>query len=224
MSQHLHILSALDRKSSGAKLLNSFFRPLEGSMTGENKLGKRIKAFRRAKEISLEKLASDTGLSLDFLHGLEDNKVYPSIGPMQKIACALGIRLGTFLDDDVTQDPVISALDGTTPDVHIQNCRNKNVSYGYVSLGKGKSDRNMEPFHITIAPLSAEEQAKEQKTSSHQGEEFMLVLKGKLKVVYGRETYILEEGQSIYYNSIVPHYVGAYGQEAAQILAVTYHP
>ncbi len=193
-------------------------------MAQENKLGKRIKAFRQAREISLEKLASDTGLSLEFLHGLEDNNVYPSIGPMQKIAGALGMRLGTFIDDEVSRDPIISALDGTSPDVHMQNCRTQNVSYGYVSLGKGKSDRNMEPFHITIAPLSEEEQAKEQKTSSHQGEEFMLVLKGKLKVVYGPETYILEEGQSIYYNSIVPHYVGAHGQEPAQILAVTYHP
>ncbi len=193
-------------------------------MTAEYKLGKRVKTFRQEREMSIEALAESTGLSVAFLQGLEENNVYPSIGPMQKIACALGVRLGTFTDDEVTQDPIIAALDTTTPDVAIQNCRNNNVSYSYVSLGKGKSDRNMEPFHITIAPLSAEEQAKEQKTSSHQGEEFMLVLSGQLKVVYGRETHILQEGQSIYYNSIVPHYVGAYGDAPAQILAVTYHP
>ncbi len=193
-------------------------------MATENKLGKRIKAFREAREKSLETLSAETGLSLSFLQGLEENNVYPSIGPMQKIAHALGLRLGTFLDDENSSDPIISSLDQTDPDVAIQNCRTQNVSYSYVSLGKGKTDRNMEPFHITIAPLSAEEQAKEQKTSSHQGEEFMLVLSGELKVVYGRETHILQAGQSIYYNSIVPHYVGAHGDAPAQILAVTYHP
>ncbi len=193
-------------------------------MTTENKLGKRIKSYREEREISLEALSQSTGLSMAFLQGLEENNVYPSIGPMQKIACALGVRLGTFMDDENTKDPIIARLDNTCPDVAMQNCRSNNVSYSYVSLGKGKSDRNMEPFHITIAPLSAEEQAKEQKTSSHQGEEFMLVLKGQLKVVYGRESYILQEGQSIYYNSIVPHYVGAHGDAPAQILAVTYHP
>ncbi len=193
-------------------------------MVTEHKLGKRIKAFRKAREKSLESLAEDTGLSLSFLQGLEENNVYPSIGPMQKIAHALGLRLGTFLDDENTKDPIIANLDNTDPDEAMQKCRSNNVSYSYVSLGKGKSDRNMEPFHITIAPLSAEEQAKEQKTSSHQGEEFMLVLSGELKVVYGRETHILKAGQSIYYNSIVPHYVGAHGSEPAQILAVTYHP
>ncbi len=193
-------------------------------MTMANKLGKRMKSFREARDVSLEKLSADTGLSLDFLQGLENNNVYPSIGPMHKIARALGLRLGTFLDDEVSNDPVIAALDTTPPDVAMQNCRNHNVSYSYIPLGKGKCDRNMEPYHITIAPLTKEEQGKEQKMSSHQGEEFMLVLQGELKVVYGRETHILRQGQSIYYNSTVPHYVGAHGDSPAQILAVTYQP
>ncbi len=43
-------------------------------------------------------------------------------------------------------------------------------------------------------------------------------------VVYGRETYYLKAGETIYYNSIVPHYVGAHGDDPAQLLAVTYTP
>ncbi len=193
-------------------------------MSLENKLGKRIKSFREKREMSLESLAETTGLSMAFLQGLEENNVYPSIGPMQKIACALGVRLGTFIDDTVTKDPIIARLDDTCPDISMQNCRNNNVSYSYVPLGKGKSDRNMEPFHITIAPLDKEAQKKEKKMASHQGEEFMVVLKGELMVLYGPETYILRQGESIYYNSVVPHHVCAHGDEPAQILAVTYHP
>ena len=68
------------------------------------------------------------------------------------------------------------------------------------------------------------DQNDERKTSSHQGEEFMLVLKGELMVVYGRETHVLKQGDTIYYNSIVPHYVGANGDEAVEILAIVYNP
>ena len=76
----------------------------------------------------------------------------------------------------------------------------------------------MEPFHIRIFP-----DAGERKTSSHQGEEFIFVLKGTLLVVYGRENYVLKAGETIYYNSIVPHFVGAAGDEPVEILAVTYN-
>ena len=50
------------------------------------------------------------------------------------------------------------------------------------------------------------------------------MLKGELLVVYGRETHILKAGQTIYYNSIVPHYVGAANDEPVEILAVMYNP
>lgn len=52
-------------------------------------------------------------------------------------------------------------------------------TYVYHALGKGKSDRNMEPFYIEIFP----DPSVERKTSSHQGEEFILVLEGELLVI-----------------------------------------
>ncbi len=186
----------------------------------EKKLGKRIQHFRESRSMSLESLAERTGLSKEFLQGLEENQIYPSIGPLQKIACALGVRLGTFMDDEISKDPIINSLHHSASDLAIQRCRTSNVSYAYSALAAGKSDRNMDPFYMTILPCTEEEQT----SSSHQGEEFILVLKGQIKIVYGLETHILDQGQSIYYNSIVPHHVSAYQDEAAEILAVIYHP
>ena len=136
-------------------------------------------------------------------------------------AIPLGVRLGTFLDDQFTRDPIISRIDQLgSVDPAMHTGRTPRSSYIYQALGKGKSDRNMEPFFIEIYPDKDEER----KTISHQGEEFILVLKGELMVVYGRETYYLKAGETIYYNSIVPHYVGAHGDDPAQLLAVTYTP
>ena len=78
----------------------------------------------------------------------------------------------------------------------------------------------MEPFLIDIHPLSE----KEYRMSSHEGEECIYVLSGSIEVKYGTETHVLNEGDSIYYDSIVEHHVHSASGEAAKILAVIYTP
>jgi len=190
-------------------------------MKKNDTLGSRIRKYREGRELSRSDLAEHTGLTETFLESLEEDDVYPSIGPLQKVAQALGVRLGTFMDDEITRDPIISRAGERTADLTMHKARNSRTAFVYHSLGKGKSDRNMEPFYIEIMP---DEKDAEHKLSSHQGEEFILVTKGRLLVVYGREEHILETGDTVYYNSVVPHHVGAYGDEPAEIVAVIYHP
>ena len=52
-------------------------------------------------------LAERTGLSVTLLTSIRDDEVYPSLGPLVKIARALGVRLGTFLDDQIGSDPLV---------------------------------------------------------------------------------------------------------------------
>jgi quercetin dioxygenase-like cupin family protein len=77
----------------------------------------------------------------------------------------------------------------------------------------------MEPFYIEILP----EPPEDKKLSSHEGEEFMVVLSGEVEIFYGQETCILKQGDSIYYNSVIPHYVSCRGGRA-EIYAVLYFP
>ena len=183
-------------------------------------IGSRIRGFREEREVDLQTLSQNTGLTEDYLEKLESDAIYPCIGPLQKVARALGVRLGTFLDDQFSRDPVVSSINGEAEaDEALHTGRVPRPSYTYHALAKGKNDRNMEPFHLRIFPDSGE-----RKTTSHQGEEFICVLKGELLVVYGRETRVLKPGETIYYNSIVPHYVGAAGDEPVEFLAVTYNP
>ncbi|SHN49633.1 cupin domain-containing protein [Desulfovibrio litoralis] len=183
-------------------------------------LGQRVSKLRIVKDLTREQLAELSGLSLEFITTLEEEDLYPSIGPLQKIARALGVRLGTFMDDLVAKDPVIIKKDACTSDLVMQKTRNNSVKYTYYSLGKGKSDRNMEPFLIEISP--DEEETKTQQM--HQGEEFIIVQAGKLLVRYGKDEHILLAGDSIYFNSTTPHYVTAYGDQPCTIYAVIYNP
>ena len=134
-----------------------------------------------------------------------------------KVARALGVRLGTFMDDQVTREPVVTRASEHTGDLTIGRARDADPALRYTALARGKSDRAMEPFFMEVEPGAAEQ------TSSHQGEEFLYVLEGAARLEYGRQSHILRAGDSIYYNSVVPHAVRAEGGPA-RLLAVVYFP
>jgi mannose-6-phosphate isomerase-like protein (cupin superfamily) len=90
----------------------------------------------------------------------------------------------------------------------------------YHALAGPKSDRHMEPFIININAMNDADFV----LSSHEGEEFIYVMEGTMEISYGQSSYLLNEGDSIYYDSIVPHHVHAYQGQEAKILAVVYTP
>ncbi len=184
------------------------------------KVGQRISTFMKNKDMSLETLADETGLTTEFLVSVVEDNVYPSLGPLLKIARALDVRLGTFLDDQISADPLVIRESERNSELSMLRGKEKPVALKFYSLGKGKSDRNMEPFYVELLPESAQEK----NLSSHEGEEFIVVQKGEVEVIYGTETYLLSTGDSIYYNSIVPHYVSCVGDKPAAIYAVLHIP
>ncbi len=188
-----------------------------GSM--DRRVGERIRAFREKQNLSLADLAGRTGLDEAFLQAVEPDDLYPSLGPLLKIARALGLRLGTFLDDHVSRDPLIVRLGERTQELSMHQAGDQPPSHTYYSLGKGKTDRHMEPFFIEMTPEPEEAKA----LSSHEGEEFIVVVSGQVELLYGRDKTILGPGDSIYYNSVVPHNLAAFGGPAT-IYAVLYFP
>lgn len=185
-----------------------------------DKVGQRIQTFMAKQEVSRDELASRTGLEPSFLSAIIEEDLYPSLGPLLKIARALDVRLGTFLDDQLSEDPLIMRRESRKSELSMLRGKDKPVALQFYSLGKGKSDRHMEPFFVELLP----ESEREKDLSSHEGEEFIVVYAGRVEVTYGTETYQLEAGDSIYYNSVVPHYVSCKGSQPASIYAVIYTP
>ena len=176
------------------------------------------KHYRRKNQIAPD----NEGNQYRQIRRIEDNIDIPSLAPLIKIARALGVRLGTFLDDQTNEDGPVVCRKGDADDTisFSNNASDARQHMHYHSLSKAKSDRHMDPFIIDI-----DENGETQfSLSAHEGEEFIMVLKGKLEVEYGKKKYVLEEGDTIYYDSIVPHHVHAYEGKAARILAVVYTP
>ncbi|MEN6440637.1 MAG: cupin domain-containing protein [Syntrophobacter sp.] len=188
-------------------------------MNTDEKMGARIRRFREQRGLSLAEVCERSGLRPEFIQAVEEENIYPSLGPLLKIARVFGIRLGTFLDDQFSQDPLIVRKEERKEELSMLKGKGKAVALKFHSLGRGKKDRHMEPFYIEILP----EPAEDKKPSFHEGEEFIVVISGEVEVNYGNEVHILKSGDSIYYNSVVPHYVSAVGSRA-EIYAVLYFP
>jgi transcriptional regulator with XRE-family HTH domain len=184
-------------------------------------VGSRIKSLRESKNITPAQVAERSGLTLDQLDGIEDDRYLPSLSPLIKIARALGVRLGTFLDDSDNLGPVICRKDNQPKGISFSSeTANSHNNLNFFALAKSKAGRHMEPFLVDIDSASDSEY----QLSSHEGEEFIYVLEGTIEVTYGKNKFVVNSGESIYYDSIVEHNVHAADQSGAKILAVVYTP
>lgn len=190
-------------------------------MRNEGSPGNRIQTCREKNGITRAELAERSGCSEELITCIESGELVPSLTPLLKIARGLGVRLGTFLDDEVQTGPVL-VREGEHQNVirFSGNTNQKRRSIlDFFALGAGKKDRHMEPFLVRVHPAGAEPVL-----SGHEGEEFLYVLEGAIEVIYGKNRYRVETGDSIYYDSVVPHEVRAADGTDARLLAVVYAP
>ncbi len=190
-------------------------------METEKNVGKKIEAIRIQKNLTIEQLAERCGFSKEMMTTIEQDKSIPSLGHLIKVARVLGVRLGTFLDDMDNLGPVITRNDDLRQGIRYSNKTSiESAHLEFYPLAGDKSGRHMEPFIIDILPSVVTDF----KQSSHEGEEFIYVLSGNIEITYGKNTYKLKEGDSIYYDSLVDHHVHTADQAPAKILAVVYAP
>jgi len=190
-------------------------------MTVQKTVGVKIRQIREMKKVSLEELAERSGMDITIIQKIEQEKNIPSLAPLVKIARALGVRLGTFLDDSDSYGRVVVRSGEHQKGVRFTSQPSESREHlNFFSLAFDKAGRNMEPFIIDIEPGLQSDYM----LSSHEGEEFIYVLEGDIEINYGKEIYKLAKGDSIYLDSIVLHNVHAGNNQSARILAVIYAP
>ena len=190
-------------------------------MTVEKTVGEKIRQIREMKKVSVEELAARSGMEITMIQKIEQEKNVPSLAPLIKIARALGVRLGTFLDDSDNYGPVVVRSGEYHKGARFTSQASETREHlNFFSLAFDKAGRSMEPFIVDIETGLQSDYM----LSSHEGEEFIYVLEGEVEINYGKETYTLAKGDSIYLDSIVMHNVHAANQNSARILAVVYAP
>lgn len=181
-------------------------------------IGSQVRHLRNQRDLTLQELSDLTGLSKPNLSQIENNIVTPPISTLLKISTALGVAIGTFFQktNHDTSMVVVRKEDryGIAKGPHISH-----IGYQYEPLAYPKTDKNMEPFVVHME----ERQADDIVFNNHKGEEFLFVLDGELEFRYGDNLVILREGDSLYFDSSIPHgYRGLSG--TVKTLVVIYRP
>jgi len=180
-------------------------------------MGIRLKKAREDRGLSLFDIYLRTNISVDDLTEIEEANVIPPLGTVIKLAKALDMKIGYFISGEEGKAYTIVRKDNRKVTSRYDSKKEKQYGYEYVSLAPHKTDRHMEPFLVTLEPSETAEER-----STHDGQEFIFVFQGKMEVRLGEEIHILETGDSIYYDSTVPHLVKCHNKETTKIIAVLY--
>jgi len=172
-------------------------------------VGSKIKHVRTKKKITLDAMANDTGFSIDYLKKIEAGKTIPPVGALLQIARALEIDSTYFLREQAAS-------------VHdrVKAYTKRTDNYAYTTLTPGAENKHLKAFKVAIEPLKDHEGVGYQ----HEGEEFVYVLKGSVEIAVGDHSNLLEEGDSLHFNSGIRHRMRNIGDSRAEMLVVIYGP
>lgn len=164
-------------------------------------VGEKIRSLRHKQKISIEQLSAMSGLSKGLISQIERDITGPSVASLWKISKALNVTMNYFFDeyDDFNQ---IVRKDERKKLIMRKSSR-------VYELLSPDLKKQIEMLMIEIKPnenISAE-------LISHDGEECGVVIKGTLRIISGDNIYDLQEGDSIYLDSTIPHQYLNMGEE-----------
>lgn len=177
-------------------------------------IGKKIRALRRQKDMTLEKLSARCGLSVSFLSQVERGISSLSIVSLYAICDSLDIPISEILTDN----RMPSAIRSPSPTVTVTKeadrpqilIPNSPISYQYLS--GAFPDRVIEVLIGEFPPNYRHPLA------PHEGEEFGYVLEGHLTLRIGEDEYPLDPGDSYHFLAMKPHGYETSSQEGAKVL------
>lgn len=159
-------------------------------------ISKQLKKVRIEKQLTLEELAKRTGFTKSLLSKIENNKVSPPLSTLLKITRALEVSLSELFR--AAEARRIKIVRGKQIKLRTEIAVDGQVTE---SLIPDFPDQKFEPIFVMIDnPFPGEV-----KLCDHPGQEFIYVLTGKMRYVYGNEEYLVEAGDSLYFHADVPH-------------------
>ena len=173
--------------------------------------GSRLIRMRRSHGLTREVLAESVGRTPEFIKEVENNQTTPSVGLLLKLAEVFDMDAGTFLNDQEQ-----SKLAGERAQAYTRRTAN----YHYQTLTPGAENEHLRVFMITI-----ESRQKHKPVDyRHEGEEFVYVMEGKLELTLDGKSHTLMQGESMKYNSQIPHQLKSLSDEKTRCLVTLYTP
>jgi len=170
--------------------------------------GRRLRELRQARGWSLQDLADRSALSKTFLSRLETGDRQASIAAVLTLARVFGVSLASMFEQDVALEPCLIVRATET------EARKAN-GLTYTPLSNAAHHFNLQPLRLVISPQRAGNAH-----FQHEGEEWICVLSGRLRLSLAGRTYDLDPGDAAHFDSRLPHRLVARGPGEAEVLLV----
>lgn len=184
---------------------------LRASTMPEANVGQRLRALRSERGLSMRALAERSGLNVNTFSLIENGKTSPSVSTLQQIASALDVPITAFFETAVTQNSI----------AHIVAHHRPRLAFAHGTLedlGAGLTSRAVEPFVVTLEPHAGSGD----NPIVHTGFEFVFCLQGRMTYRIEDHSYVLEPGDSLLFESYLPHRWQNDDAQPAQAILVLY--
>jgi transcriptional regulator with XRE-family HTH domain len=166
----------------------------------EYNIGAKVKKLRLARKLTLQAVARETGFSTALISQIENDNVSPPIATLSRLAKFFDVKIGEFFAED-NECPYEVVRKGEQKPVHpLISQSGSSREHNYESLSFRKQNKKMEPFLLTVSGNGDGENG-----CSHDGEEFLYIVEGRAELLLEGEPLLLEEGDSVYFNSSLKH-------------------
>lgn len=185
------------------------------------KIGNKVRELRQKNRYTLQDMAAKTGLSKPFLSQIENDHVVPPVATLLKLARGLNVSMAHFFQDELSTEKISVTRSADRSWVERRPHHQKGeVNYRYEALETKKQDKHMEPFMVEFACADTSDMV----FMSHDGEEFLYLLEGRLEFRGIDRVEILEPGDSIYFESDLSHSFRRLGESPARAVVVVWSP
>jgi transcriptional regulator with XRE-family HTH domain len=183
----------------------------DDSLNSGSDFGSKLFKMRESHNFTQEKLADKALCTPEFLQDLENNQTTPSVGFLIKLAKIFDVDPDTFLNSDKR-----AKLSGNRAKEYTKRTTN----YHYQTLTPDAENEHLRVFMITIES----NQIHKSVAFRHEGEEFIYVMEGKIELTLGEKVNKLLKGESIKFNSQIPHKLKSLADEMSKCLVTLYTP
>lgn len=190
------------------------------SAVEELKIGGKVKDLRERNFHTLQDLAAKTGVSRSVLAEIESDEIMPPVATLLKLARALNVGMAYFFRDEAPVEQVSVTRSGERLSVKRRpHHREGEVDYIYESLEARMPGKHMEPLLVEFAPMETAEMV----FTSHEGEEFLFLLAGKLEFRTNDRVESLSAGDALYFDSGLNHSFRSLTEAPARAVVVVWN-
>lgn len=175
-------------------------------------IGDKLRRLRLANSLTQEELANRAYVTKGFISQLERDLTSPSIATLKIILDVLGEELAGFFKEESPEKEVYRKLDRVVTSDSTEKLKVE-------LLVPGAQSRLMDPVLVTLSPGE-----KTWEEITHEGEEFGLILAGKVELHLDKETHKMSKGDCFYFTADKVHYVENIGNSISTILWVVSPP